>query len=244
MTLKSTHFWPFGWAQRSDLLTLSRDGNTLGLDLGRCESIDVQGLKTFGAVIRQRQGDWVHTDNTKGITFGTMSSVSLDGNGAWLDFQAGRLTISSLYSTKDGNGQFSIKQTGGRLIVNGAEIDHNSNVAALFLDSGEMIISGSQIKQYASTGQHAIAYSGQMSLLGNHFDFYEGPMARQTPAVIEVGTALIRGNANTFRKRRADQSGQGVLLAISNSGSVWANNDMGDWRVDVAPGNARVSTNI
>lgn len=246
VSLRGTHVWPFGFAQRSDLMAFFRDGNTIALDMGQCESFDIQGIKMFGGKVRMRLSAFIRPGSSvPGFPFGTITGISGDGNASWVEVSAGRCVVAGAYSTKDGFSQLGFVSTGGVLIVSAADIDHNSDTPAIYCGGGVMQVSGSTVRSYNPEARAALVEgSGELILLANNIEGFNGPQNRTQPFILQAGNSTLRALGNTFKYKRSDQTGVAFNVSTNGPKCVVANNDLGGWGLDFGPNGGRVQGNF
>lgn len=217
------HFWPFGISGDADLFAVYSDGNTVSMDIGRCDDLNMSSILSF-------RGRMIFADHGSGVPFGVASDITLDSNYGRIEFGAGEMVMSNVYGSTAAADDFIISQTGGQLKINGLAIE-----AAIGLTTYAMVqISGASSVFIASNIMSTIVNvdtrafrqeAGVMSLMNGYFDITSSLV--RTLAQIEV----VDGRASLIGLRSSDMGvGSGDFIKILNDNiHVVVNNAFSGW---------------
>lgn len=206
--LNRMHFWPFGISGDVGLFNVYSDGQTIAMEIGRCDDVNISSILCFRSRL-------IFTDKGDGGCFGVGSNITLDSNYGRIEFAAGEMTFSSIYGSTGASDDFIIQQTGGQMVVTG-----------LALESGDLIqhpqvrVSGSTTTFIASDihatvispGTQAFLQQGGIMMLSNGFINAAVNQTRTRPLIEVTG-----GRASIMNMRSNDKgTGPGVFIAVTN----------------------------
>lgn len=207
------HHWPFGFAHDIGLTNIYGDGQTVSLEIGRCDDLNISSILSYQARI-------IFGDYGLGGAFGVGSNITLDSNYGRLEFNAGEMALSSVYGSTAVPDDFIIAQTGGQLII-----------AGLALESGDLInhpqvrVSGASslfvasdiISTVISPGTQAFLQQGGTMMITNGFINATVGQTRTRP-LIEVAAGR-----STITNMRSNDKGAGAGVFIKVTQDDWHN---------------------
>lgn len=220
--LNRYHFWPFGIAGDAGLFAIYSDGNTVSMDIGRCDDLNMSSILSFRARM-------IFTDHGAGGAFGVASDITLDSDYGRIEFGDGEMVMSNVYGSTAAALDFIIKQTGGQLKIAGLAIE-----AAVELTTYAMVqISGANTVFIASDimatvispATRAFRIEGGSASLTNGFV----SMAQQARSLAAIE---VTGGRATITGLRASDVGVGsgdFIKVLSDGLHVVVNNSFTGW---------------
>ncbi len=224
--IEGAHFWPFGF-EDANRLQAWLDGNTVATKLNSIDGLEVTGYSTYGC----------RTETTD--SFGTMSSVNLDGARSCILMAGGHLEIASLYKTAGTvAGAYAVKQSGGTLRVTGYEITMaaSANDAAVQITGANTAaVWTAGIVRLAPADQPVFDINSASAtlILGDTYFPFGTNTVRTVPFVRQQAGRLTMTGCR-FRDRGGSGSGAAVTLADDNW-HVISGNAFLDWDVGAPP---------
>jgi hypothetical protein len=181
------HFWPFDFAGDAPLYSVYSDGTTIALDIGRVDDLNMSSILCF-------RGRLVFADHGGGSAFGVGSDITLDSNYGRLEFNAGEMAISNLYSSTGATNDFLVRQTGGELKISGLAIEAGQNLSnpLVQVTGGTMIASSVFATAYAPATRVFQLTGGRLNLSNG---FIQVGAENRTVPMIDVtgGRAVVTG---------------------------------------------------
>lgn len=204
--LNNYDFWPYGITTDANLMRHFSDGSVYGLDVGRCESMAFGTIASFLGRVRIRKQAYGAQD---GLPFGNIASLSLDGNSAILEHNAGRTGIGVLYSTKNSGDPAltnkglarSIIHLGGELGIGYGNFDGLCETFDVLVagETARFTMGAGHVSSYNTNYPWAIATQGGVITLGSGVEIKSNlaaPTARGQPFIIEDGTGRVVSDAS------------------------------------------------
>ncbi len=201
------HHWPFGFAHDIGLTNIYGDGQTVSLEIGRCDDLNMSSILSYQSRI-------IFGDYGSGGPFGVGSNITLDSNYGRMEFNAGEMTLSSVYGSTAVADDFIIAQTGGQLIIAGLAMESGDliNHPQVRVSGGSSLFVASDIiTTVISPGTQAFLQQGGTMMLTNGFVNATVGQSRTRP-LIEVAS----GRTSITNMRVADKgAGPGVFIKVA-----------------------------
>ena len=207
------HFWPFGITAIPNALNdIYYDGTTVGARFGKTDGLDIKTLSSF----RTR----VITEAGSGIgPFGCIGTLQCDGSDAWLNFNAGHVTVANFYSTSAKDGDRAIAVSGGQLTIGAHDITPfaNSTLPTPYIESlgGNLVLNGGISRATMPNAPNYKCSSGAMMLGPVEFDS-GNDVARS------IGFIAQTGGRMTCNLPRFKDKATGIGDALTVTGGTWS----------------------
>lgn len=191
--------WPHGFPTEQ-LLKVVLDGLNVALEMGQVEALSFTDFHSSGSSVISR----VSAVDAGKTLFGNIGILSLDGSGATLKFSAGQLGVGTLYSSKDGNQNFTtlektrtLEMSGGELtIANWSGFANGTKDGTAFatdvIQTGGILTVNGGVSRQATGGAMLFECSGGTMNLGLSIGGNPGvSFTRSAPFVKQSGTGQV-----------------------------------------------------
>jgi hypothetical protein len=222
ITIRHLGCWPYGFSDGNRLQAWG-DGSTTCFTGGRIDGLSIHSLTTFQGRVAFAAG----TDSN--VTFGSIDSLSLDGNWARLDASAGYVAIGTWYKSSSAAGDYAMNLTGGQWRLGQYRAFYGTaQTQPGVLVAGAAVTIASGFTDSGSTSAPAFRItSGNLTLDQPVFN-YGTNTARTAPFVDVAGGTITLLNPRF--QAMGSGSGNGIVVAANNVNSITAN-QMNGWGV-------------
>ncbi|GAB5376187.1 MAG: hypothetical protein AcusKO_26490 [Acuticoccus sp.] len=225
--------WPYGFAGDSTLLDIYSDGNNTGFRIGQVDDLKMTNITPFRT--KMIFEGTLNEDNVLEVPFGTIQGLALDGFNSKIIFNAGEITISSLYATTNIANDTFITQNGGFLAISDFNFEGGtlSNVPMVHVaDSGATCMAQNGRVLFASTpnGEGFRVSAGRLSVSSVRFQVSSGT-SRTQPLIRQTGGQLA-AYGNIVNGPSGGTSGAFIGVQTNDDHVIMGNHSSG-WDIDL-----------
>lgn len=227
--MRNCRVWPYGFAGDTALLDIYSDGFNTGFRIGQVDDLKMSNITPFRT--RMVFEGTLNENNVLEVPFGTITGLALDGAKSKIIFNAGEITISSLYATTNIANDTFITQNGGFLALSDFNFEggslsdvpmvHVTDAGATCMaQNGRILLAG------ASGGEGFRVTAGRLSVSSVRFQVNSN-ITRTDPLIRQIGGQLaaygniVNGPGAGVSGKFLDVQTNGEHVIMGNHSSGW-----------------------